>query len=66
VDVEYESTPSSTWGLLPPWTDWWDEDISALFPSPEVREQVERDRPRLASQEYAGRASAHAYRPCSG
>jgi hypothetical protein len=29
-------------GMLPPWTQWWDEDISGLFPSPQVREQVER------------------------
>ena len=34
-------------GLLPPWTQWWDEDISGLFPSPEVRMRVERDLPRL-------------------
>ncbi|MEO6502670.1 MAG: hypothetical protein ABIQ09_12240 [Jatrophihabitantaceae bacterium] len=29
-------------GMLPPWTQWWDEDISGLFPSRQVREQVER------------------------
>jgi hypothetical protein len=28
-------------GALPPWTQWWDEDISGLFPNAEVREEVE-------------------------
>jgi hypothetical protein len=40
-------------GLLPPWTEWWDEDISALFPSAEVREQVEREQPRLPLSYFA-------------
>jgi hypothetical protein len=35
-------------GLLPGWTHWWDEtDLEGLFPSAEVREQVEREQPRL-------------------
>jgi pimeloyl-ACP methyl ester carboxylesterase len=34
-------------GLLPPWTQWWDEDISGLFPSTEVRARMEREEPRL-------------------
>ena len=35
-------------GLLPEWTHWWDEtDLEGLFPSAEVREQVEREQPRL-------------------
>jgi hypothetical protein len=34
-------------GMLPPWTHWWDEDISDLFPSVEAREQVEREQQRL-------------------
>jgi hypothetical protein len=35
-------------GLLPGWTHWWDDaDIEGLFPSATVREQVEREQPRL-------------------
>jgi hypothetical protein len=34
-------------GILPPWTAWWDQDISSLFPSGEAREEVEREQPRL-------------------
>ena len=34
-------------GLLPPWTEWWDEDVSDLFPDDAVREAVEREQPRL-------------------
>jgi hypothetical protein len=34
-------------GLLPPWTRWWDEDVTGLFPNVEVREQVEREQRRL-------------------
>jgi hypothetical protein len=35
-------------GLLPPWTQWWDPDeVDGLFPSTEVREQMEREEPRL-------------------
>jgi hypothetical protein len=30
-------------GMLAPWTQWWDSDISGLFPSRAVREQVERE-----------------------
>ena len=40
-------------GLLPPWTQWWDEDISVLFPSREVQEQVERGQPRLPLSYFA-------------
>jgi hypothetical protein len=33
---------------LPEWTHWWDEaDFEGLFPSAGVREQVEREQPRL-------------------
>jgi hypothetical protein len=41
-------------GLLPPWTQWWDEDISGLFPSRQARERVEREQPRLPLSYFAG------------
>ncbi|MEO7263044.1 MAG: hypothetical protein ABI047_17585 [Jatrophihabitantaceae bacterium] len=41
-------------GMLPPWTQWWDEDISGLFPSREVQEQVEREQQRLPLSYFAG------------
>jgi hypothetical protein len=34
-------------GLLPPWTRWWDADVSRLFPSGAVRAEVEREQRRL-------------------
>jgi hypothetical protein len=35
-------------GVLPPWTDWWDEaDVAALFPNTAVRESVEQEQRRL-------------------
>lgn len=40
-------------GLLPPWTRWWDEDLDALFPSRQVRDQVERGQHRLPLSYFA-------------
>jgi hypothetical protein len=34
-------------GLLPPWSLWWDEDLSALFPDPQARAEVEAQQHRL-------------------
>lgn len=35
-------------GLLPPWTQWWDEaDLAGLFPSDDVRRLIEQEQPRL-------------------
>lgn len=34
-------------GLLPPWTEWWGDDISDLFPDAAVRRAVEREQQRL-------------------
>jgi len=35
-------------GMLPPWTQWWDgEDVSSLFPSPRMREEVEAEQQLL-------------------
>ena len=33
-------------GMLPPWSRWWD-DLSGVFPSAEVRTEIERQEPRL-------------------
>jgi hypothetical protein len=41
-------------GILPPWTAWWDQDISSLFPSTAVREQFEREEPRLPLSYFTG------------
>lgn len=48
--LAYKADPD---GLLPPWTQWWDEDISILFPNPEVREQVELAQLRLPLSYFA-------------
>jgi hypothetical protein len=34
-------------GVLPPWTQWWDADVSPLFPNEAVRAEVEREQRRL-------------------
>ena len=34
-------------GLLPPWTDWWD-DLTGVFPTAAARSAVEAEQPRLA------------------
>ncbi len=40
-------------GLLPPWTHWWGDEVGAVFPSAEVREQVERQQQRLPLSYFA-------------
>jgi pimeloyl-ACP methyl ester carboxylesterase len=35
-------------GLLPPWTDWWDEEeVAPLFPDQATRQAVTEEQPRL-------------------
>lgn len=34
-------------GLLPLWSDWWDDDVGYLFPSPESRRRCESEMRRL-------------------
>jgi pimeloyl-ACP methyl ester carboxylesterase len=35
-------------GLLPPWTDWWDEaDVAVLFPDEDTRQKISAEQPRL-------------------
>jgi hypothetical protein len=34
-------------GVLPVWTDWWDEDLAPLFPDATTRALVERQQRRL-------------------
>jgi hypothetical protein len=41
-------------GLVPPWTQWWDEDsVSELFPDSSTREAVEREQSRLPLSYFA-------------
>ena len=47
-------------GLLPPWTEWWDEvDVAALFPDSEMRAQVEAEQARLPLAYYDTLPPAH-------
>jgi pimeloyl-ACP methyl ester carboxylesterase len=40
-------------GLLPPWTDWWDEDeVAPLFPDQATRQAVTEEQPRLPLSYY--------------
>lgn len=41
-------------GMLAPWTQWWDSDLSELFPSREVREQVERGQQAMPLSYFTG------------
>lgn len=35
-------------GVLPPWPRWWDDDTAAsLYPTPEIRERIVQEAPRL-------------------
>ena len=53
-------------GLLPPWTQWWD-DVSELFPDEASRALVEAGQPRLPLSYFTARVAvpaAWAERPC--
>jgi pimeloyl-ACP methyl ester carboxylesterase len=40
-------------GLLPRWTDWWDEDeVAPLFPDQQIRQAVTEEQPRLPLSYY--------------
>lgn len=42
-------------GLLPRWTDWWDDsDVAALFPDGDTRRRVEQDEPQLPLTYFSG------------
>ncbi|MEJ7629051.1 MAG: hypothetical protein WKF54_05610 [Nocardioidaceae bacterium] len=45
-------------GQLPPWTRWWDADVSELFPSAAVRDRVEAEQHRLPLSYFSGAMSA--------
>ena len=42
-------------GVLPPWTEWWGEDVGDLFPDASVREAVEREQRRLPLSYFTSR-----------
>jgi hypothetical protein len=43
-------------GVLPPWTQWWEaDDLTGLFPSDEVRRDIERTQPRLPLSYFTAR-----------
>ena len=44
-------------GMLPGWTQWWDEDISGLFPNADVQAEIERAEPRLLLSYFRGAVS---------
>ena len=42
-------------GLLPPWTDWWDEEeVAPLFPDQATRQAVTEEQPRLPLSYFEG------------
>ncbi|MEO6712201.1 MAG: hypothetical protein ABIM89_02090 [Mycobacteriales bacterium] len=66
---EFLAAKADALGQLPPWSHWWEEsDLAGLFPSDAVREQVEREQPRLPLSYFEGMYSANAGwddRPCA-
>jgi hypothetical protein len=54
-------------GLLPPWTQWWD-DVSGLFPDEETSAAVEAGQPRLPLSYFTSRVAVPSGwfdRPCA-
>ncbi|MFE2375733.1 alpha/beta hydrolase [Streptomyces sp. NPDC059398] len=48
--------PMAVDGILPRWTDWWDEaDIAPMFSDPAVRQKVVAEQPRLPLTYYEQR-----------
>lgn len=45
--AEFLAAKADADGVLPVWTDWWDEDLSPLFPDAPTRDGVERQQQRL-------------------
>jgi pimeloyl-ACP methyl ester carboxylesterase len=56
-------------GLLPRWTDWWDEeDVAPLFPDQQTRQAVTEEQPRLPLSYYEASVpvpTGWAARPCA-
>jgi pimeloyl-ACP methyl ester carboxylesterase len=56
-------------GLLPRWTDWWDEEeVAPLFPDPQTRQAVTEEQPRLPLSYYEASVPVPAgwdVRPCA-
>jgi pimeloyl-ACP methyl ester carboxylesterase len=56
-------------GLLPRWTDWWDEEeVAPLFPDPQTRQAVTEQQPRLPLSYYEASVPVPAgwdVRPCA-
>ncbi|MEP9362398.1 hypothetical protein ABLE68_05490 [Nocardioides sp. CN2-186] len=42
-------------GLLPPWTQWWGEEVDDLFPDAAARAAVEAEQPRLPLSYFTSR-----------
>ncbi|MYR41974.1 alpha/beta hydrolase [Streptomyces sp. SID5910] len=48
--------PLAVNGILPRWTDWWDEaDVAPMFPDPETRRTVVEEQPTLPLSYYRQR-----------
>src|SRR6185369_9381836 len=45
--LDFLTTKADADGLLPLWTQWWDEDVSSLFPDAPTQARVEAEQQRL-------------------
>jgi hypothetical protein len=46
--LEFLASLADEDGMLPPWTQWWDDEADALFPDEATRAAVEAGQPRMA------------------
>ena len=45
--LDFLRTLANAQGVLPPWTEWWGDDVGGLFPDASVRQAVESEQQRL-------------------
>jgi hypothetical protein len=50
---EFLATKADADGVVPPWTQWWDEDVSGLFPDPATMATVVAQQRRLPLSYFA-------------
>ena len=53
--LAFLETLSDDEGILPPWTQWWEEGVDELFPDDATRAAVEAEQPRLPLSYFTAR-----------
>ena len=55
--LDFLATLADEDGLLPPWTQWWGDEVDALFPDAATRAAVEAEEPRLPLSWFSSRVA---------